>query len=349
MTLPYHPVSNPPNPWVSQHSEWLEAPPPALPKVWEEQAKSILSRNDSPDIGFRYSLNPYRGCGHACAYCYARPSHQYLGFGAGSDFDTQIVAKLNAASLLRAELGRKGWQGEVIVFSGNTDCYQPFEAVYKLTQACLQVCLEHRQPVSLITKSALVRRDAQLLAQLAREAAVHVTVSIPWADPAMAQALEPGAPSPTRRFETLRMLHEAGVPVGVGVAPIIPGLNDSQIPQILEQAAAAGAKHAFRTLLRLPAEVEPVFIERLRQSLPSHADKVLSLLKQMRGGQLKDSRFGHRFSGQGPLWDNVAQLFDRSCARVGIHVLEKEDGLYGKMLPGGTTFRRPQAQGDLFG
>lgn len=342
------PVSNPPNPWSSLHREWLEPAPPVLPKVWEEEAKSILSQNDSPDIGFRWSLNPYRGCAHACAYCYARPSHQYLGFGAGTDFDSQIVVKRNAPALLREALGRKSWQGEIIVFSGNTDCYQPYEAVYGLTRACLEVCLEHRQPVSLITKGALVRRDASLLARLAREAAAHVTVSIPWIDPAMAQALEPGAPSPASRLEALRVLSAAGVPVGVGVAPIIPGLNDSQIPAILEAAAKAGARSAFRTLLRLPAEVEPVFIERLQQALPSHAGKVLSLTRQMRGGALHNASFGRRFSGQGPLWDAIAQLFRNSCHRHGLNLMEKEDGLYGRMLPKGTTFRRPQAQGELF-
>jgi DNA repair photolyase len=342
------PVDNPPNPWQSIHSEWLEAPPLTQPRIWEENAKSILSRNDSPDIGFRWSLNPYRGCVHACAYCYARPSHQYLGFGAGTDFDTQIVVKVNAPQLLRQELGRRNWKGEVIVFSGNTDCYQPFEAVYGLTRACLEVCLEHRQAVSLITKSALVRRDRDLLTALAREAAVHVTLSIPWIDPGLARTLEPGAPSPQRRLEALRELSAAGVPTSVGIAPIIPGLNDSQIPAILEAAAAAGAKGAFRTLLRLPAEVEEVFVARLRRDLPSHANKVLHLTAQMRGGRLKQSEFGRRFQGTGPLWDAVAALFDRACARAGLQRMEKEDGLYGRMLPQTSTFQRPRLQGELF-
>jgi DNA repair photolyase len=342
------PVHNPPNPWSGLSSEWLEEPPLVRPKVWEEEAKSILSENQSPDIGFRWSLNPYRGCAHACAYCYARPSHQTLGFGAGTDFDSQIVVKVNAPQLLRQALAKPSWSGELIVFSGNTDCYQPLEASYQLTRACLEVCLDHRQPVSLITKGALVRRDASLLAQLSQDAAAHVTVSLPWIDPAMARALEPGAPSPASRLEAIRVLSQAGVSVGVGLAPIIPGLNDSQIPAILDAAAKAGARSAFRTLLRLPAEVEAVFIHRLKEALPSHADKVLSLTAQMRGGRLKQSQFGKRFSGEGPLWDAVAQLFERSCRQAGIRVMEKEDGLYGQMLPNKGSFRRPQIQGELF-
>lgn len=344
----YRPVQNPPNPWSSLSSEWLEPAPPIQPKVWEEVAKSILSENQSPDIGFRWSLNPYRGCAHACAYCYARPSHQHLGFGAGTDFDSQIVAKVNAPQLLRQAFARPSWKGELIVFSGVTDCYQPLEASYKLTQGCLEVCLEHRQPVSLITKGALVRRDAGLLASLAAEAAAHVTISLPWIDPAMAQGMEPGAPSPASRLDAIRVLSQAGVPVGVGLAPIIPGLNDSQIPAILEAAAKAGATSAFRTLLRLPAEVEDVFVQRLQEVLPRHAEKVLSLTRQMRGGQLKQSQFGQRFSGQGPLWDSIAQLFELCCRQHGIRVMEKEDGLYGQMLPRAGTFRRPQRQGELF-
>jgi DNA repair photolyase len=332
--LPYRPVQNPPNPWSSLSSEWLEPAPAVQPRVWEEEAKSILSENQSPDIGFRWSLNPYRGCAHACAYW--------------TDFDSQIVAKVNAAQLLRQALAKNSWKGELIVFSGNTDCYQPLEASYRLTQACLEVCLEHRQPVSLITKGALVRRDASLLADLAREAAAHVTISLPLIDPAMAKAIEPGAPSPASRLDAIRVLSQAGVPVGVGIAPIIPGLNDSQIPAILEAAANAGATSAFRTLLRLPAEVETVFIQRLREALPSHAEKVLSLTAQMRGGRLKQSQFGKRFSGEGPLWEAIAQLFDRSCRQQGIRVMEKEDGLYGQMLPNRGSFRRPQAQGELF-
>lgn len=346
--LPYRPVANPPNPWSELSSEWLEPAPPVLPRVWEEEAKSILSENQSPDIGFRWSVNPYRGCGHACAYCYARPTHQYLGFGAGTDFESQIVAKVNAPQLLRQAFAKPSWKGELIVFSGNTDCYQPLEASYRLTQGCLEACLEHAQPVSLITKGALVRRDAGLLASLSREAAAHVTISLPWIDPGMAQAIEPGAPSPASRLDAIRVLSQAGVSVGVGIAPIIPGLNDSQIPAILEAAAKAGATSAFRTLLRLPAEVEAVFVQRLREALPSHAEKVLSLTAQMRGGRLKQSQFGKRFSGEGPLWDAIAQLFDRSCRQHGLRVMEKEDGLYGQMLPRRGSFRRPQAQGELF-
>ncbi|HTB23080.1 MAG TPA: PA0069 family radical SAM protein [bacterium] len=340
-------VSNPPNPWESLHREWLEAPPPALPKVWEEEARSVLSRNDSPDIHFRWSLNPYRGCAHACAYCYARPSHQYLGHGAGTDFETQLIVKTNAPQVLRKEFSKASWKGETILFSGNTDCYQPLEASYGLTRACLQVCLEHRQSLCIITKGALIRRDIDVLAALSREARVHVTVSLAWMDEAMSRALEPGAPSPSARLAVIRALSQAGISVGLGLAPIIPGLNDAQIPALVEAAAEAGASTAFRTLLRLPSEVEDVFSQALRERLPSHADKVLSLTAQMRGGRLKNSTFGQRMTGRGPLWDLADQLFQKSCARAGLNLLDEGSGTF-SAPQAGASFRRPSAQGELF-
>jgi DNA repair photolyase len=340
-------VSNPPNPWESQHREWLEEPPAARPKVWEEKAKSILSRNESPDIHFRWSLNPYRGCAHACAYCYARPSHQYLGHGAGTDFETQLIVKTNAPEILRKEFSRPSWKGESILFSGNTDCYQPLEASYGLTRACLEVCLEHRQSVSLITKGALIRRDIDLLAALSRVARVHVSVSLAWMDEELSRALEPGVPSPKTRLEVIRALSQAGISVGLGLAPIIPGLNDAQIPALVEAAAKAGATSAFRTLLRLPAEVEAVFTQALRERLPSHADKVLSLTTQMRGGTLKNSAFGQRMTGRGPLWDLADQLFHTSCVRAGLNLLDQDSATFRVAEPE-ASFRRPTAQGDLF-
>ncbi len=322
------PVSNPPNPWESLHRELLEPAPEARVRVWEEHARSVLSRNDSPDVGFRWSLNPYRGCAHACAYCYARPSHQRLGHGAGTDFETQLIVKVNAAETLRRELDRPGWTGEAILFSGNTDCYQPLEASYGLTRACLEACLERAQPVCLITKGALIRRDADLLGRLAREADVHVTVSLAWMDESLCRALEPGAPGPQARLETIRVLSRAGVRVGLGLAPIIPGLNDPQIPDLVAAAAAAGATSAFRTLLRLPAEVEEVFTRALKERLPGHAAKVLSLLAQMRGGALKDSRFGARMTGRGPLWEATDRLFRSSCSRAGLKLLDAESATF---------------------
>jgi DNA repair photolyase len=254
--MPRH-VSNPPNPWEASHAEWLGEPPEAELEVFEEEARSILAENESPDVGFRWSLNPYRGCFHACAYCYARPSHQYLGFGAGTDFERKIVVKTNAPELFRETLLRPSWRAETIALSGNTDCYQPLEAVYGLTRRCLEICAEFRNPVGIITKGALVRRDVDLLAKMARETRVWVSLSIPFSDDRTGRAIEPNASLPSQRFETLRILSSAGIPTGIGIAPVIPGLNDSDIPRLLERAREAGARSAFLTLLRLPAETSP--------------------------------------------------------------------------------------------
>lgn len=312
------PVANPPNPWLSQHVELLGEAPPATLEVYEEEAKSIVSSNDSPDLTFRYSLNPYRGCFHACSYCYARPTHQYLGFGAGTDFERRIVVKTNAAALLDAELRRPKLRGELLAFSGVTDCYQPLEASYGLTRACLEVCLRHRQPVGIVTKGALVERDADLLVQLTRATTARVFVSVPFADAEMARAIEPFAPSPTRRLRALQTLAEAGVEVGVAVAPLIPGLNDDQIPAILAAAKAAGATRAFTVDLRLPAEVKDVFLPHLRRVLPLRAARVESAIRAQRGGALNDARFGSRMHGSGERARVVAQLFALECRRLGL-------------------------------
>ena len=260
------PISNPPNPWLTRHVEWLDEPPHAALEVYEEHAKSLIVENDSPDVGFRFGINAYRGCFHACAYCYARPSHQYLGFGAGTDFERLIVVKVNAPELLARELARPSWRKEPIAFSGNTDCYQPLEASYELTRRCLEIALEHRQPVRMITKGALVRRDVDVLAKLAHKGLVHVMISIPFLEEEVGRRLEPGASSPNKRFETLRALSDAGIPTGIAIAPLVPGLNDSDVAMLLERAADCGAKQAFMTLLRLPGEVLPVFRERLREA-----------------------------------------------------------------------------------
>lgn len=334
------PVDNPPNPWQSSHVDWLGEPPDQPLVVHEEDAKSILSENDSPDLPFRWSLNPYRGCFHGCAYCYARPSHQYLGFGAGTDWERRLVVKRNAPELLRAQLNRASWQGELIAFSGVTDCYQPLEASYRLTRRCLEVCREFRQPVGIITKGALVERDVDVLADLARHGAATVFVSVPFADAADSRAIEPFVALPERRFAAMKALADAGVTVGVSVSPLIPGLNDHQVPEILERAHAAGAKHAFHVLLRLPAEVEGVFVARLRAAFPLRAEKVLSMLRSMHGGELKDARFHHRMRGEGPRYQLIAQLF---------RTVAKKLGLSPPPSPGPTSFRRPFAQGSLFG
>ncbi len=290
-------------------------------EVYEEEAKSIIASNDSPDVGFDHSVNPYRGCQHACAYCYARPTHQYLGLGAGTDFDAKIVVKRNAPELLRRELAAPRWSKgrTTIAFSGVTDCYQPLEASYGLTLRCLEICNEFRHPIAVITKGALVRRDTQLLAKMNRRGGAHVSLSIPFASDEDARRIEPFASSASTRFKTLRSLAEAGVPVGVGIAPLIPGLNDSQIPEILERAREAGATSAFLVLLRLPAEVLPVFEERLRAGYPDRAEKVLHALRDMRGGALYRSEFGTRMRGEGPRWQAVHQLFRIHCRRLGLN------------------------------
>jgi DNA repair photolyase len=336
-------VSNPPNPWSSVHAEWLGEPPEAALEVFEEEAKSIIAENDSPDVGFRCSVNPYRGCFHGCAYCYARPTHQYLGWGAGTDFDRKIVVKTNAPELLRKELMRKSWTGETLVFSGVTDCYQPLEAVYGVTRRCLEVCAEFRNPVGIVTKGALVRRDADVLARLAREADAMVYVSIPFAEDAAGRKIEPHASPPSQRFETLARLSEAGVRTGVAFAPVIPGLNDSDLAAVLSRAREAGAESAFLTLVRLPAEVLPVFEERLAETFPDRAARVWSNIQQSRGGKKNESRFGARMDGVGPRWEAIESLFEIECRRLGFNRRKGEAGARTG------TFRRPgPAQRSLF-
>lgn len=339
------PVSNPPNPWSSTAVEYLDGAPPARLELFEEEARSIVSGNDSPDIPFRWSVNPYRGRIHGCAYCYARTSHQYLGFGAGTDFDRKIVVKTNAPALLKEAFEKKSWDGGTISFSGNTDCYQPIEANYELTRRCLELCLEYRNPVAIITKSALVQRDAALLAALAKVTTVRVFVSLAFADEAHARAVEPWAASVARRLATLRVLTDAGVTCGVAVAPIIPGLNDEQAPRVLALAHAHGARRAFMQMLRLPAEVRPVFEERIAEAFPDRAKRIDHAIVELRGGRKNDPRFGSRMRGNGPRWDAIRGLFEAQCRRLGMNeqvVGEDEDGP-------AKTFRRPTRQGSLFG
>jgi DNA repair photolyase len=310
-------IDNPPNPWSSSHLEWLGDPPPVELQVFEEHAKEILAENDSPDVPFRWSLNPYRGCQHACAYCYARPYHELLGFGAGTDFDAKIVVKLDAAERLAATFARRSWKRETVNFSGATDCYQPLEASYGLTRACIAVCARFENPLAILTKSALVRRDLDLLGDLAKLGLARVFVSIPFVDPERARALEPWAAEPRKRFETLRALTDAGVPTGVSLAPLVPGLNDADIPEILERARAAGASSAFMSLVRLPASVKPVFEARLRAAFPDRAERVLSALAEMRAEPGAQSTFGRRMRGEGPRWEALQRLFEVCARRLG--------------------------------
>lgn len=328
-------VANPPNPFSATHVDWLGEPPPQPVEVYFDHTREILSVNDSPDIPFRYSVNPYRGCFHGCAYCYARPTHEYLSFGAGTDFDRKLVVKPEAPALLKAAFERRSWQGELVVFSGNTDCYQPLEASYGLTRACLEVCLTYRNPVGVITKAALIERDTALLAALAREARATVTLSIPFWDASQARAIEPAVPPPARRMQAVRRLAEAGVPVGVNVAPIIPGLNDSQLVEVLERAREAGAVYAGMTLLRLPGPVAQVFEERLRGALPERAERVMNRVRETRGGNLYQSEFGKRMRGEGEYAGVIETLFRQTVRRLGFTVRSEP------APEPGTTFRRP--------
>lgn len=312
-----------------------EGPPPAQVTILEDRSKSILSENDSPDLGFRWSCNPYRGCLHACAYCYSRPTHEYLDLGAGTDFDTKIVVKREAPALLRATFDKPSWQGELVMFSGVTDCYQAIERDLELTRRCLEVCLEYRNPVSSISKSALVERDIDLFLALQREARFHHSVSLAFTDAEMARALEPWAPSPERRLKVIETLAKAGVSVGIMVAPVIPGVNDSQLVTLLERAKDAGAAWAGWVLLRLPGVVKQVFEERVRVALPLAADKILHRIRETRGGEkLYDSRFHTRGRGEGPYAQMLGQMFDQTVARLGLDA--RDDG-----PDGPSTFRRP--------
>ncbi len=340
--MPPRLVSNPPNPWRSTDVEWLE-PRPARLEVYTDASREILSRNDSPDVGFTWSVNPYRGCLHACAYCYARPYHEYLGFGAGTDFDTRVVVKPEAPALLKAAFERRGWKGEVVAFAGGTDAWQPLEAAWRLTRGCLEVCAEYRNPVTVVTKSALLVRDLDLLARLRREAGCSVAVSIPYLDEEVARRLEPLAPSPRRRLETVARLAEAGLEPCVLVAPVIPGLDD-ELPRVLSAARQAGAASAGWQLLRLPGPVRGIFQERLRQVLPERAERILHLVRETRQGELDDTRFGRRFRGEGPYAETIAAVFRASCARLGLRVARPADQARDR-----GTFRRPAGpQGELF-
>jgi len=327
------PVANPPNPWSSTDVEWIGPPPTAKLQIYLDHTQEILARNDSPDLPFTWSLNPYRGCMHGCAYCYARPSHEYLSFGAGTDFERRIVIKPDAARLLARTFERPRWQGELILMSGNTDCYQPLEAAWKLTRACLEVCLEYRNPVAIITKAPLVERDADLLVRLNAVACAPVTISIPFADADQARAMEPTVPPPARRFETIRRLAEAGVPVGVNVAPVIPGLSDHQVVEVLERAREAGATFAGTTMLRLPGPVASIFGERVRAAFPDRAERILHRVQEVRGGKLNVSEFGKRMRGQGVYADAIHLLFQTTARRLGYvdHPRPAEP----------STFRRP--------
>ena len=288
-----------------------------------EVSKSIISRNKSPDVGFEQSINPYKGCEHGCIYCYARPSHAYLDFSPGLDFETKIVHKPNAAELLKRELARPGYKCKSIALGVNTDCYQPFEKQLGTTRALLEIMLETRHPVGIVTKSALVERDLDLLSELARLGLTHVFLSITTLDDELKRRMEPRTASPRRRLMTIKRLTEAGIPAGVMFAPVIPALNDHELEGILEASAKAGALWAGYTVLRLPNEVRPLFKDWLAEQYPLRAKHVMSRVRQIRGGRENDSSFGRRMRGQGHYADLLRQRFDRACRRHGLNAARR--------------------------
>jgi DNA repair photolyase len=292
---------------------------PLPTQFFRDDTQSIISRNNSPDVGFATSVNPYRGCEHGCAYCYARPTHEYLGFSAGLDFESKILVKLHAGSLLREELSKSSWTPQVLVLSGVTDCYQPIERKLKLTRSCLEVLAEFRNPAAIVTKNFLVTRDIDLLQSLAQHQATLVTVSITTLDAELAAKLEPRASTPRARLAAVRELARAGIPVGVNVAPIIPGLTDHEIPHILEAAAEAGAGYGHYTILRLPLAVSQIFPAWLKTHFPDRAETVLGRIRSMRNGKLNSSQFGQRMSGEGILAEQIRQLFQVVCRRFGLN------------------------------
>lgn len=287
--------------------------------VTHELAKSIISSNDSPDIPFRYSLNPYRGCEHGCIYCFARPTHSYLGLSPGLDFETRIFAKINAAEVLRHELSKQSYVPDVISMGVNTDAFQPCEREYKLTRQCLEVMSAFNQPVELVTKSALIERDIDVLQSLAARNLVHVTISITTLDHQISRYLEPRTAAPARRLLTIKRLAEAGIPVGVNIAPVIPFLTDHELEALLDVSSEAGASTADYILLRLPWELKELFRDWLDQHFPLKAAHVMLRVSAMRGGRDNDPNFGSRMTGEGLLANLLAQRFAKACRRFGLN------------------------------
>jgi len=308
----------------------------------KDSSRSLITFNDSPDVGFDASINPYRGCEHGCIYCYARPFHEYLGFSAGLDFETKILVKEDAPELLRAELSSKKWKPRVLAISGVTDAYQPIERKLQLTRRCLEVLAECRNPVIIITKNHLVTRDVDLLKELADISAAAVCVSVTTLDPELARVMEPRTSTPANRLEAIRVLAEAGVPVRVLVAPTIPGLTDHEMPSIIQAAAKAGARNAGYVVVRLPHGVGPLFETWLEEHFPDRKKKVLNRIRDMRGGKLNDPNFGSRMRGEGVFAAQISSMFKLACRKAGI------EG--GGMELSIDEFRRPSGpQLSLFG
>jgi DNA repair photolyase len=338
---------NPPNRFESIHVErdaWTHAEDPAPPtRFFRDASRSIIARNESPDVGFDASINPYRGCEHGCSYCYARPTHEYLGFSAGRDFETRIMVKEDAPRLLRKALSSPRWKPQVLAMSGVTDPYQPVERRLGITRACLEVLADFRNPVSIVTKNQLVTRDIDLLERLAEHHAVHVTLSVTSLRSQVQRVMEPRTSVPSRRLRAIEALANAGIPVGVNVAPIIPGLTDHELPAILEATASAGAVRAAFILLRLPHGVEELFGVWLEQHFPDRAAKVMNRMRALHRGRAYDGRFGIRQRGLGPFSEQIQSMFDVTCRRLGLNRPDLEDLCV-------ASFRRPgvSGQGDLF-
>jgi DNA repair photolyase len=314
---------NPPNRFehirLERDEDWNpEDDPSPKTQFLRDQSQSIISYNNSPDLSFSASLNAYRGCEHGCSYCYARNTHEYLGFSAGLDFETKIMVKENAPELLRQELSSPKWKPQILAMSGVTDCYQPVERRLQLTRKCLAVLAEFRNPVGIITKNYLVTRDIDLLQELAAHHAVMVHLSINSLDSELARNLEPRAASPKLRLAAVEALSKAGIPAGVLVAPVIPGLNDHEIPSVLAAARNAGASFASTEILRLPLTVAPVFLEWLERNEPQKKDKVLNRIREIRGGKLNDPRFGSRMRGEGIFADQISRMFQVARRKAGL-------------------------------
>jgi DNA repair photolyase len=287
-------------------------------QFYRDHSQSIIATNDSPDVGFTHSINPYRGCEHGCSYCYARPFHEYLGYSAGLDFETKIMVKPDAPELLRQELMKRSWKPVTVALSGVTDCYQPIERRLQLTRRCLQVLHEFRNPAGIITKNQLVARDVDILAEMASYGAASVCLSIPTLDGELARKMEPRATQPSGRLAAMEKLAKAGVPVGVMVAPVIPGLTDHEVPAILQAVHDAGGRFAGYTILRLPLAVAEVFSAWLEQHFPERKEKVLNRLRSVRGGKLNEPRFGKRMRGQG-IWSKLFHdVFALQRERLGL-------------------------------
>src|SRR4030095_5380463 len=309
-------------------------------QVFRDPSRSLITHNDSPDVGFDSSINPYRGCEHGCIYCYARPTHEYLGLSAGLDFESKIMVKTNAPELLRAELDSPRWQPQTLVLSGVTDPYQPIEKRLRITRGCLELLTKFRNPVAIITKNRLVARDIDLLRELAGYDAVAVNISVTSLDSNLQRVLEPRTSSPQARLDAIRQLRSAGIPTGVMVAPIIPGLTDHEVPKILDACSNAGAQFAAYTIVRLPWAVAPLFEHWLDEQFSERKEKVLGRIRDLRGNRLNNSTWHTRMTGEGIFAEQIASMFAVSCRR---------DRMCARPKLSCASFQRPTTQPDLFG